>query len=69
LASRTGVRGLGRFVAYSCAGLGAALVLFAISRSFWLSTSVLVPVGFCMILQMASSNSSRRWCRTRCAAG
>jgi len=51
------VRGLGRFVAYSCAGFGAALVLFAVSRSFWLSTAVLVPVGFCMMLQMASSNT------------
>jgi len=57
LASRTGVRGLGRLVAYSCGGFGAALVLFAFSRSFWLSTAVLVPVGFCMMLQMASSNT------------
>jgi len=57
LASRTGVRGLGRFVAYSCGGFGAALVLFAVSRSFWLSTAVLLPVGFCMMLQMASSNT------------
>jgi MFS family permease len=57
LASRTGVRGLGRLVAYSCGGFGASLVLFAASRSFWLSTAVLVPVGFCMMLQMASSNT------------
>jgi MFS family permease len=57
LASRTGVRGLGRWVAYSCGGFGASLVLFAISRSFWLSTALLVPAGFCMMLQMASSNT------------
>jgi len=57
LASRTGVRGLGRWVAYSCGGFGAALALFAVSRSFWLSTALLVPVGFCMMLQMASSNT------------
>jgi MFS family permease len=57
LASRTGVRGLGRWVAYSCGGFGAALVLFASSRSFWLSTALLVPAGFCMMLQMASSNT------------
>ena len=57
LASRTGVRGLGRWVAYSCAGFGAALVLFALSRSFWLSAALLVPAGFCMMLQMASSNT------------
>jgi MFS family permease len=57
LASRTGVRGLGRWVAYSCGGFGASLVLFAVSRSFWLSTALLVPAGFCMMLQMASSNT------------
>ena len=57
LASRTRVRGLGRWVAYSCGGFGAALVLFASSRSFWLSTALLVPAGFCMMLQMASSNT------------
>ena len=57
LASRTGVRGLGRWVAYSCGGFGAALVLFASSRSFWLSAALLVPAGFCMMLQMASSNT------------
>ena len=57
LASRTRVRGLGRWVAYSCGGFGAALVLFASSRSFWLSAALLVPAGFCMMLQMASSNT------------
>jgi predicted MFS family arabinose efflux permease len=57
LASRTGVRGLGRWVSYSCGGFGAALVLFALSRSFWLSAALLVPAGFCMMLQMASSNT------------
>ena len=57
LASRTGVRGLGRWVAYSCGGFGVALVLFASSRSFWLSAALLVPAGFCMMLQMASSNT------------
>jgi MFS family permease len=57
LASRTGIRGLGRWVAYSCGGFGAALVLFASSRSFWLSAALLVPAGFCMMLQMASSNT------------
>jgi len=57
LASRTGVRGLGRWVAYSCGGFGVSLVLFAASRSFWLSTALLLPVGFCMMLQMSSSNT------------
>jgi MFS family permease len=57
LASRTGVRGLGRWVAYSCGGFGISLILFALSRSFWLSTVLLLPVGFCMMLQMSSSNT------------
>lgn len=57
LASRTGVRGLGRWVAYSCAGFGVSLMLFSASRSFWLSTALLLPVGFCMMLQMSASNT------------
>lgn len=57
LASRTGVRGLGKWVAYSCGGFGVFLVLFSMSRTFWLSTALLVPVGFCMMFQMSSSNT------------
>jgi MFS family permease len=57
LASREGVRGLGRLVAVSCAGFGLFLLLFAFSKSFWLSAALLLPVGFCMMLQMSSSNT------------
>ena len=57
LASRTGLRGLGRWVALAAAGFGVSLVLFSLSRSFWLSAALLVPVGFCMMVQMASSNT------------
>jgi len=57
LATRTGVYGLGRWITFSCAGFGITLIAFAISRNFWLSTAVLVPVGFCMMLQMSSSNT------------
>lgn len=57
LASRTGVRGLGRWVAVSSAGFGFSLVLFSWSRIFWLSAALLLPVGFCMMLQMSSSNT------------
>lgn len=57
LATRTGVRGLGRWITYACAGFGISLVAFGISRNFWLSTALLVPVGFCMMLQMACSNT------------
>jgi len=57
LASKTGVRGLGRWVAFSCAGFSISLILFAFSRTLWLSIFLLLPVGFCMMLQMASSNT------------
>jgi MFS family permease len=57
LASRSGVSGLGRWVAFSCGGFGLSLVLFAYSRHFWLSAALLLPVGFCMMLQMSSSNT------------
>lgn len=57
LAAKTGVRGLGRWVAFACAGFGLSLILFAFSRNLWLSTVLLLPVGFCMMLQMSSSNT------------
>ena len=57
LAARTSVRGLGRLVAVACFGFGGSLILFAASRSFWVSTVLLAPVGYCMMLQMASCNT------------
>jgi len=57
LAARRGILGLGRWVASASAGFGVALVLFAASRVFWLSAIFLVPVGFSMMLEMASSNT------------
>jgi MFS family permease len=57
LATREGVAGLARWVAFATAGFGVSLLLFAWSRSVWLSAVVLVPAGFCMMLQMASSNT------------
>jgi len=57
LAARRGVRGLGRYVAFSSAGFGASLVLFSLSRSLWLSAALLVPAGFCVMVEMASSNT------------
>jgi MFS family permease len=57
LAGRQGVRGLGSWVMTACAGFGVSLILFSTSRTFWLSTCLLVPVGFSMMVQMASSNT------------
>jgi MFS family permease len=57
LASKTGIRGLGRWVAFACAGFGISLILFSFSRNLWLSIFLLLPVGFSMMLQMSSSNT------------
>ncbi|HEX8091652.1 MAG TPA: MFS transporter [Blastocatellia bacterium] len=57
LAGRKGVAGLGRWVAVSSAGFGVGLILFSLSRTFWLSAALLVPVGLSMMVQMASSNT------------
>ena len=57
LARRTSLRGLGSWVAWAAFGFGAALILFSLSRRFWLSVALLVPVGFAMLLQMSSSNT------------
>jgi MFS family permease len=57
LATRSSVRGLGRWVAIAAAGFGVSMGLFAFSPFFWLSTAFLVPTGGFMMLQMASSNT------------
>jgi MFS family permease len=57
LAFREGVKGLGRWVAWCCGGFGASLIVFTISRSFWVSVILLLPVGYFMMLQMSASNT------------
>ncbi len=57
LASRKGVRGLGKWVAFAAGGLGVFLIAFSLSRTLWLSTLLLLPVGYCMMLEMSSSNT------------
>jgi MFS family permease len=57
LAFREGVKGLGRWVAWCCAGFGASLAAFALSHNFRLSVMMLLPVGYCIMLQMACSNT------------
>jgi len=58
LAAKTGgVKGLGRWVAISCASLGISLFCFSFSTSLWLSVALLLPVGYSMMLQMACSNT------------
>ncbi|HTQ55872.1 MAG TPA: MFS transporter [Bryobacteraceae bacterium] len=57
LAARESVRGLGRWVAVSAAAFGATLIAFALSRSFWPSCALMLPVGFAMMVEMGSSNT------------
>jgi MFS family permease len=57
LASRTRLQGLGKLVAVSCASFGTGLILFSFSRSYVISTILLVPVGFFLMVQMASTNT------------
>ena len=57
LAHRTGPRGLGTWAAAAAAGFGVGLLLFSLSRWFWISAALLVGTGFCMMLQMACTNT------------
>ena len=57
LVRRSGVRGLGTWVAIASASFGVALVAFSASRIFWLSALLLIPVGASMMVEMASSNT------------
>lgn len=57
LAGRSRVQGLGRWVAISGAGFGISLICFSWSRWFPLSVVLLVPVGFCAMLELGSCNT------------
>jgi MFS family permease len=57
IASRSSTRGLGRVVALSALTFGVGLMVFALSRAFWLSAALLFVVGMSMITQAASTNT------------
>jgi MFS family permease len=57
LAAKNGARGLGKITAYTCLGFAVSLLLFSISRTFWLSVLFLIPVGFCFMVALASTNT------------
>jgi MFS family permease len=57
LAMKRTTGGLFHWAPAAAAGFGIALVLFSLSRVFWLSAALLVPAGFCMMIQMASANT------------
>ena len=57
LASRQSLTGLGKWVPLSAAAFAAALVVFAFSRTVWLSMLTLVVIGFSMMIEMGASNT------------
>ncbi len=57
LAFKSGVRGLGTWVLVASSGFGVSLICFGMSRLLWLSALLLVPLGFSIMVQMASSNT------------
>jgi MFS family permease len=57
MAARREVHGLGRWINFASTGFGASLILFSFSPSLPLSIALLLPAGFCMLIQMASSNT------------
>jgi MFS family permease len=57
LAAKSGTGGLGKLVAYASAGFSAGLLLFSLSRYFWLSAILLVPVGMSFMMTMACTNT------------
>ncbi|ABF41381.1 major facilitator superfamily (MFS) transporter [Candidatus Koribacter versatilis Ellin345] len=57
LALKNGLKGISRIISYCAFGFGTSLILFSFSRWFWLSAALLIPVGYSMMVQMASSNT------------
>jgi MFS family permease len=57
LAAKSGTGGLGKLVAYASTGFGTGLLLFSISRNFWLSAIFLVPVGMSFMMTMTCTNT------------
>jgi len=57
LASRRSVLGLGRIIVIASSIFGIGLISFSLSHFLWLSFSVLLLVGFGIMVQMASSNT------------
>ena len=58
LAARVGLKGLGSWVAICAGGFGVSLILFCLLEDHSGSRPLLlVPVGFAMMVQMASSNT------------
>jgi MFS family permease len=57
LAAKQGIAGIGRRIAIATAMMGVGIVCLSMARSLWLSLTILLFVGFGMMVHMASSNT------------
>jgi MFS family permease len=57
LAVRKTVLGLGRMIPLSTGAFGVGLILFGLSRNFWISFVLMLVCGFGLMQQMAASNT------------
>jgi MFS family permease len=57
LALKRSPKGLGQWIAACAMGFGASLIAFALSRSFLLSVLIMLPLGYTLMVQMASTNT------------
>ncbi len=57
LTLRHSPKGLGRWIAASACGFGVALIAFSLSRSYTLSAVLMLPLGFSLMVEMASTNT------------
>jgi MFS family permease len=57
IAGRIGARGLGRLAGLAATGFGIFLMAFGLSSNFILSCALITGLGFCMMTQLASTNT------------
>jgi MFS family permease len=57
LATRKNMSGIEYWIVAACNAFGATLILFSLSRTFWLSVALLIPVGFSVVLHLGSSHT------------
>jgi MFS family permease len=57
LAARRHLRGTVWWIAMACGTFGATLILFAVSRTLWLSIGILVPLGGALMIQLSATNT------------
>lgn len=57
LAARKSVLGLGKVVTLAGVLLGIAIVAISFAQTVWLSALICIPIGFCIIANVASINT------------